>query len=287
VSAVLNGLSDHLPVPSNYLGVLDETVFLDLGPGAVIPGNLEIRNGDEGMKLYPVAGFFPEVRPIQSLVLGRSGLDYSPWREAVGPKLLPFEIECHFVLNADSFSNLKTDSISIPKTASLHLLQVGAEFDFPLIEMVLSHDPCGRKISSSEALAVSGLGGPVLQEILLSAAWIAAWTRYQVRSMKLHSVRLRFGFDGDGGLVLVDAFEPDDLVLEKDGRRLHPDGLLDYYSKTSWYDGVLRARRQAVEFGLTDWKRLCVEPAPVLDPAVKAGFETGYRALNLICEGRT
>jgi hypothetical protein len=49
---------------------------------------------------------------------------------------------------------------------------------------------------------------------------------------------------------------------------------------------VVRARRHASEFGLTEWKRLCVEPAPFLDPSVKTEFEAEYRGLERMIRGK-
>ncbi len=289
VSSVLNALADTLPVQSNFAGAVTENTFKSSDQSTVLVREALVRDPGilfAGDNWYPVGEYFEEVRIPQSLVMGRVTHDFGAWRSHSGPKRLPFEIECHFVLNRASVDSLNIHAISIPKTASLRMLQEGATFDFPLMELILSPDPCERKIGFTEALAITGFTPERLQELFLQAAWIAAWTRHQTRPFRLHSVRLRFGLDAGGATVLLDAFEPDDLMLEEQGTWIHPGALLGYYSKTSWYEGVIRARRQASEFGLTDWKRLCVEPAPLLDPAVKTGFETGYRGLERMVRGK-
>lgn len=280
-SSVLNALADTLPLRSNYLGSVRETVFRELDPSRPLARTDLIPPEAEGQESgLPLCEHFPEIKGGQSLILGRAVCDFRNWRSATGAKLLPFEIENHFVLNPVSLETLKTDSLSIPKTASLRMLQDGASFDFPLVELVSNQDPCERRIGFPEALGITGFSPERLQETLLLSAWIAAWCRYQLRGFRLHSIRLRFGLDAGDGLVLVDAFGPDDLVLEREGKWIHPQALISYYAKTSWFEGVVRARRHAIEFGLTDWKRLCVEPAPVLDPAVKSTFESEYRCLG-------
>jgi hypothetical protein len=289
VSSVLNALADTLPLRSNFAGALTEDAFRSSGQSTVLaPGTL-IRDPEvlcAGSSWYPLCEYFEEVRIPQALVMGRVTHDFGTWRSHSGPRRIPFEIECHFVLNRTSLASLNTDAISIPKTASLRMLQEGATFDFPLMELILSSDPCERKIGLTEALAITGFSPERLQELFLQAAWIAAWTRHHTRPFRMHSVRLRFGLDSGGEIVLLDAFEPDDLMLEEQGAWIHPGTLLGYYSKTSWYEGVIRARKHASEFGLTDWKRLCVEPAPLLDPAVKTGFETGYQELERMVRGK-
>jgi hypothetical protein len=289
VSSGLNALADTLPLRSNFAGSVTEATFKSSDASRAIARSALVQDPSllfTGTYGYPVCEYFEEVRIPQTLVMGRATLDFETWRSRPGPKRLPFEIECHFVLNASSLERLKTDAISIPKTASLRMLQEGATFDFPLMELVLTADPCERKIGLTEALAITGFTPDRLQELFLQAAWIAAWVRHQIRVFRLHSVRLRFGLDADGANVLLDAFEPDDLMLEGQGAWIHPGALLDYYSKTSWYEGVIRARRHASEFGLTEWKRLCVEPAPFLDPAVKSGFEAEYQGLERMIRGK-
>lgn len=289
VSAVLNALADGLPLKSNFEGAIPEEIFKASDQTSILPRSVletDVAGWVAGGSCYPVCEYFEEVRIPQALVMGRSTHDFEAWRTFRGSKRLPFELECHFVLNASSLEHLKTESISIPKTASLRMLQPGATFDFPLMELILTADPCERKIGLTEAMAITGFTPERLQELFLQAAWIAAWTRYQIKGFCMHSVRLRFGLDASGGLVLLDAFEPDDLMLEEGGAWIHPEALLGYYSKTSWYEGVVRARRHASEFGLTEWKRLCVEPAPFLDPSVKTGFEAEYRGLERMIRGK-
>lgn len=289
VSSGLNALADALPLKSNFAGSIPDETFKSSVQNQLLPRSVLVSDPAllyRGSNWYPVCEHFEEIRIPQALVMGRASHNFEPWRHARGPKRLPFEIECHFELNAHSLEGLNTDAVSIPKTASLRILQAGATFDFPLMELVLTADPCERKIGLTEALAITGFTPERLQELFLQAAWVAAWARYQIRVFRLHSVRLRFGLDSDGATVLLDAFEPDDLMLEDQGAWIHPGALLGYYSKTSWYEGVIRARRHASELGLTEWKRLCVEPAPFLDPAVKSGFETEYQGLERMIRGK-
>lgn len=287
VSSQLNEVSDRLPVRSNYLGVVDERGFKLLDAAAGL--NASSLMSDSAFhavrsavpQLFPVCEYYPEEKIPVSSVMGRAVWDHSIWRKQAFPKVLPFSFLCHFSMNEESLRSLRSDSISIPKTASAHMLQPGASWDFPLIEMPLAQDPLGRRMGLSEALWITGLSPQVIQELMVSAAWIAAWARSEVRSAKLNleSIELRFALLQDGSPVLVDAFQLEDLGLEKDGMRFRCESALAHYRKTSWYDAVIRARSQALQQGWADWRKQCAEPVPPLDPAVRAKIEAEHRSL--------
>jgi hypothetical protein len=279
MSVMLNELAERFPMPSNYLGVIGEQEFrvLDqkqpIGPEALMDESLPQTSG----MLYPVCEYLPEEKIPHAMVMGRTVWDFNTWKSLPSPKRLPFEIECHFTLNEESLRRLKTDAVSIPKTASLHTLQAGTSWDFPLIELIMSQDPLERRLGLTEALAMSGFSPEQLQELLLTAAWVSAWARFQMKTFTLESIRLRFAMDLNGQWKLYDGFTMDDLYLEQNGIRFHTDTALDFYSKTSWYESVVHARKHSAVFGLADWKRLCVEPSPWLDPKFKANLEERIR----------
>jgi hypothetical protein len=287
VSSNLNEVADRLPIRSNYVGAVDEREFKALDSSAQLSAaklfKQEVLNETKGdcPLIFPVVEYFAEEKVPTATVMGRTSWDYSIWRKQASPKILPFTFLCHFALTEDSISSLKTDAISIPKTASHHTLQPGVSWDFPVVEMVLSQDPQARRIGLSEALWITGMAPAALQDLMLSAAWIAAWARFQVKAttLNLESIDLRFALLADGSPVLVDGFTLDDMKLEKEGVRFQFEAAVAHYQKTSWYDAVIRARSQAVHQGWADWRRQCVEPVPVLDPSVRAKIEEEYRTL--------
>jgi len=287
VSSTLNEIADRLPVRSNYIGVVDEKEFKALDVSSQLTAakllaeeSLKDMRGD-CPSIFPVCEYFAEEKVPTATVLGRTSWDYSIWRKQASPKVLPFSFLCHFSLTEESIRTLKTDSISIPKTASHHTLQAGVNWDFPVIEIVLSQDPQARRIGLSEALWITGMAPADLQNLMLSATWIAAWARYQVKSqtLNLEAIDLRFAVLADGTPVLVDPFSLDDLKLEKEGVRFQFEAALAHYQKTTWFDAVTRARSQAAHQGWADWRRQCVEPVPVLDPTIRSKIEEEYRTL--------
>ncbi len=287
VSAMLNGISERLPVRSNYLGVIDEKCFKALDSKAPLRSeHLLSPEGlggmlKEGATLHPVCEFFQEEKVPSATVMGRAVWDASIWRSQAFPKVLPFQFLCHFTLNESSASELKASDLSIPKTAALHTLQAGTSWDFPVIELVLPQDPFRRRIGLSEAIWITGLSADKLQELMLSAAWIAAFGRSVIRGfgLNLESIELKFAVQETLEPVLVDAFCLDEMGLETAGSRFQYETALEHYRKTSWHDAVIRAKTQALHSGSSEWRRNCVEPVPLLDPRVKTKVEQEFQAL--------
>jgi hypothetical protein len=294
VSSMLNEISERMPLQTNFMGAIPDPLFRALDGKAplassALMGEDQVRDAwFSGKTVYPVCGFYAEEKVSFSSIMGRTAWDYSQWRALPAPKMLPFEVLCHFTLNEKSLETLKTDSISIPKTASLHTLQPGVTWDFPVMEGVLPQDPFGRKIGLSEMVWVTGLPAGRIQEILLEAAWTAAWTRYELAAcgLNLESIQLRFAIAGDGGRILVDPFQLDDLGMEKEGTRFRFETAMSHYQKTSWHDAVLRAQSQSAHLGLPEWRRQCVDPVPFLDPKVKTRVEEEHQILAAAILGK-
>jgi len=276
VSSMLNELAETFPVRSNYLGCVDEGVFQNMRTDQAIDASAFF-SGDwsEALKtalepksaLYPVCGFDQEEKVPVSSVMGRTVWDYSYWKKQTVRRVLPFEFRCHFSLTESALGALNPHSLALPKTASISTLKAGSDWDFPLIELVLTQDPHLRRIDFSEALWITGFSPEQLQKNILTAAWTAAFVRARAQKakLKLRSVALRFTSDS----VLYDSLSLDDLDF--DG--FHHDEALNFYRKTSWFEALEHAKKHFEASGLPEWKRLCVEPAPWLDPKIKQDWE--------------
>jgi hypothetical protein len=276
VSSNLNELAETFPIRSNYMGCVDENGFKNLQLNQPI-SNAQLFTGElktallSKTHLYPVCEFFQEEKVPVSSVMGRAVWDYSYWKKQTVTRVLPFEFECHFALTEASLGELQTRSLAMPKTASLATLKPGTDWDFPLIELVLSQDPLRKRIDFSEALWMTEFSPEQLQTTILKAAWISSFVRYQVHKakLKLNAVTLRFALSSKNELMLSDSLSLDDLHVEG----MHVDESNQFYQKTSWFEAVGHAKKHADLSGLSEWKRFCVEPAPWLDPKVKAELE--------------
>ena len=61
--------------------------------------------------------------------------------------------------------------------------------------------------------------------------------------------------------------------MEHQGQSLHTDLALQYYQKTNWFESVIHSQKSAKQQGLSEWKRLCVETAPWIEPKFKQVLE--------------
>jgi phosphoribosylaminoimidazole-succinocarboxamide synthase len=310
VSATLNELAETFPIRNNFIGAVGEQVFKNLNtkvpvtreellsaetflaknanPKSADQKSLAEKNSDSHAtdspslsvpNVFPICEYIPEEKIPVSTVMGRAVWDYSIFRNQTGPKILPFEFICHYRLTDASLKRLKIDSISLPKTASLQTLQAGTTWDFPVIELALIQSPFEKRIGLSEALWMTGMSPEALQKAMLTAAWTSAFIRQKIKKVELNAVKIHLAFDANGELVLHDNFTLDDFYLEREGRVLHPDSAIEFYQKTSWIESVHHAKLHAENFGNLDWKRLVAEPAPFLDPKIKARLESDQQEL--------
>ena len=291
VSSMLNELGEQFPIVSQYLGLIDEKTFKDLNavnalkPHEFPKFDFAKEAFDFKNHYYPVCEFIQEEKIPSASVMGRTVWDYSVWRNQSAPKILPFEFHCHFTLTEKTLHSLNTDCIAMPKTASIATLHVGSSWDFPLIELVLSQDPFKKRVSFSEALWITGFSPALLQKNMLTVAWMASFVRSQLHraKLKLNTIELKLSMNSKGEFSMTDSFALEQLHLSHtvDGHEenLHLDSALDYYKKTSWFESVIHAQKQGKQQGLTEWKRLCVEPAAWLDAKVKEGLEKKSRSV--------
>ena len=285
VSSSLNELAETFPMRNNFVGAIDEQCFKELDQKIPLtPDRFLAPQFFDGSRevvpmVYPVCEFISEEKIPVSTVMGRAVWNYSIFRETNGAKPLPFEFLCHYRLTEQSIKRLKTDSISLPKSASLQTLLAGTTWDFPVIELLLAQNPFEKRVGLSEAIWMTGLSPEFFQKAILTAAWASAFMRFRIKNLQMNAIKIRLGVHTDGSLMLLDNFTLDDLYLEKDGRSFHLDSAQEFYQKTSWHESVEHAKKHAETVGLPDWKRLIAEPVPFLDVKVKLKLEADQQEL--------
>ncbi len=303
VSTMLNELTSQFPIATNYLGLLNEKEFKELDSNTTLKphefGQPDFKQPEFNFKnlFFPVSEWIHEEKIPSASVMGRTVWDYSVWKKQTTPKVLPFEFHCHFTLTEKTVESLNTDCLALPKTASLATLHAGSTWDFPLIELVLSQDPFQKRIGFSEALWITGFSPDVLQRSMITAAWISTFVRSHLHHLKanahlkMNSIVLRFSVNDKQEFILTDSLSLDQIHLSRESEQvdenLHLDSAIDFYKKTSWYESVVHAKKQARQQGLSEWKRLCVEPAPWLDPKVKESLENKSRVVLMSILGNS
>lgn len=237
-----------------------------------------------------------EWKEEHSFVLGRPVSTWSsPGESLAKMECLPFFIRAHFVLLPESVLLARVQRapelmghLAVPKTASLAALRAGEAFDFPILECISSNDPFEAVLSTGELMAKARMDSRSLQELMLLASWTAAFIRseWKRKSVDLVSVNLRFGVDHTSGeWSLVDSLSLDDQRIHFAGAVLSHEWVLEPLAKTSWFDAMVHAKKQAWAHGVRDFRRLCVEPAPRLSPEwIKEGSKRSAAAAELLTE---
>jgi len=251
VTATLNDLADYFPMKSSGLGLILEEKFdsadLEVLRNAPLKLSSSIAKNTEPYFLLSEA--YEEEKISSSSLMGKTVWTFSDWKKKSGPKAMPFEFECEFLE------------------------------DFPRITLRCPQKILSTEVTLSEALLITELSADQLEEVILRAAWIAAFARYQLKSASSNREKMIFRIR----MGINSAFEPSPFVflgLSMDLLEIESE-LKNYYLGTLWGKTVVEIQNQARERGMMEWKRYCTEPAPWLDPKLKAGFSQQYQKMIL------
>jgi phosphoribosylaminoimidazole-succinocarboxamide synthase len=239
------------------------------------------------------------VKPELVNVLGRSVPDYGPTIGAPPPRLVPLEVIFRFGCPPGS-SLLERAEKDPGYLASLGYsgldLRPGARWEFPVLEVFTKLESSDRPLPLSEGLAISGLTGEELQELLLKTAWLAGWLKWVASEagLELADGKLEWGLDASGAgaqsasdsIFLVDAIGPDELRLLKGDTQLSKEFLRTHYRDTPWFEHVIRAKKDAKQHGSAEWKRLVTEGPPALPAAKREAAAQLYLSLANALSGR-
>jgi phosphoribosylaminoimidazole-succinocarboxamide synthase len=230
-------------------------------------------------------------RPVEAVLLGRSVPDYLGTRQSPAPRLIPLEVVFRFGVPAGS-SLLERVARDPGYLASIGFgewkIEGGAHWPFPILELFTKLESTDRSLTLPEALAISGISGALLQEMLFKTAWISgAIKSFCARAgLELADGKLEWAIDEDGKLLLVDAIGPDELRLLKGPVQLSKEFLRAHYRKTAWYETVVRAKNVASHQGIAEWKKLVAEGPPLLPPQTRELGSQLYLALANALTGR-
>lgn len=224
------------------------------------------------------------VKPQLTPVLGRSLPDYYQTRQSALPRLIPLEVIFRFSCPEGSSLIERTSrdpgymaSIGFPEYEVIP----GARWEFPVLELFTKLESTDRPVTLGEALAISGLSGSQLQDLLFKTAWVAALLKSfcAKAGLELADGKLEWGMSETGDIFLVDAIGPDELRILKGGIQLSKEFLRLFYRETPWYQATLRAKTQAKAQGSADWKKWVNEAPPALPPQYQELASHLYRAL--------
>jgi phosphoribosylaminoimidazole-succinocarboxamide synthase len=269
---------------THYVGVLKE---LNKGE-EVFPMNLgDAQNPPKHFVVRQVSA----VKPENKTILGRSIPDYTATRNSPSPRLIPLEVVFRFSCPAGS-SLIERTAQNPDYLASIgfpdYKVEAGVQWDFPILELFTKLEASDRPITLSEALAISGLTGNQLQEVLLKTAWVAGFIKAicKQKGLELADGKLEWGVEQDGTIFLVDAIGPDELRILKNGIQLSKEFLRTHYRTTDWYQQTIDAKKKAKEQGVADWKKFVKDPPPALPKEQRELASQLYQSLANELTGR-
>jgi phosphoribosylaminoimidazole-succinocarboxamide synthase len=225
------------------------------------------------------------VKPKVSQVAGRSVADYELTRTAPAPRLIPIEVVFRFSCPEGSslLERVARDPSYLAQLGYGDLTAgPGVKWEFPVLELFTKLESTDRPLTTSEALAISGISASTLQEVLFKTAWVAGWVKEQCgrAGLELADGKLEWAVDQDGSLILVDAIGPDELrILSKNGVQLSKEFLRAFYRKTPWYEAVVQAKREAGSQGSAEWKKWVAKGPQPLSPEMKELASQLYQSL--------
>lgn len=234
-------------------------------------------------------------QPQLETVLGKPVLDYQAVRSAPAPRLIPLEVVFRFQCPKGSslIKHLKKDPdyighLAVPPNIDLAAIQSGEPWGFPVVELFSKLESVDRRVSFTEAMAISGISAGQLQDLIFRSLWVASFLHDRVAKIDavLADGKLEWGLDRQGELFLVDSIGPDELRILDGGVQLSKEFLRQQYHSTSWYRSLGSAQDQARLSGQHDWKKLVsVEPPKISDSALEAASQV-YRHLCNQITGR-
>ncbi len=275
---------------THYLGVLPQVPHLRAQTEALIQPRLLSQMQSTARQI--VVRKVSVVKPETVQVLGRQLPDYAATRVSALPRLIPLEVVFRFGCPAGS-SLLERMAKDPAYLASLGFPDLpvsdGGVWEFPVIELFTKLESTDRALPLSEALAISGLTGRQLQELLFKSAWVAGFLRWLTAQTgaELADGKLEWGLSESGECFLVDAIGPDELRITKDGVQLSKELLRSFYRGTPWYAQVGEAKKKAHAQGLADWKKLVKDAPPALTPEQREFATQVYLSLANALTGKT
>ena len=229
-------------------------------------------------------------RPRLQPVLGRAVLDYQPTRTASAPRLVPLEVV--FRWGCPEGSSLPTvaardgaywNSLILP--AGQGVPRAGDVFAFPVVELFTKLESADRRLTLTEALAISGVSAEQLEQVLVRTFWVSGFLKWEFsrRGIALEDGKLEWGLSARGEIFLVDAIGPDELRLKFKAVALSKEILRGFYRSTLWYEALTSAKAS----GEADWKRKVGVAPQSLPRELLQAMGLMYRALTERMAGKS
>jgi phosphoribosylaminoimidazole-succinocarboxamide synthase len=222
---------------------------------------------------------------------GKVHWDYSAYASRPSHCLVPLEVVFRF--GAPEGSSFLERLKSVPGYSKSFGFtadpRAGEKFPYPVVELFTKLEPTDRYLSRTEAQTLAALTEEELDELEQLTLLLALRLRdlFASQGLDLWDGKFEFAYlpgKGRRHFQLVDSIGPDELrLLGPGGVHFSKEFLRRAYRGSPWFEALGKAKREAKERGVKDWKKICREelgqaPAP-LPPKALAVAQKLYPVL--------
>ncbi len=223
-------------------------------------------------------------KPKTSVVGGKILHDYSVYTSSLKNCLIPLEIIYRNGLPDGSsvFKRLSQGKVTLNDLGLDHQPQPGETLSKPIFDVSTKLEETDRYVTWAEAQKISGLTDAELagiKSVLLTADQTITNAASNA-GLKNEDGKIELAFDDKRKLMLVDVLGTlDECRFTYNGVHVSKEVARQFYKKTSWYNDLEQAKRDAEAKGVQDWKSLCKSKPPKLDPKLKTVISQMYMAV--------
>jgi phosphoribosylaminoimidazole-succinocarboxamide synthase len=223
-------------------------------------------------------------KPKTSIVGGKIVHNYSQYTLKLKNCLIPLEIIYRNGLPEGSsvFKRLSQGKVTLADLGLDHQPQPGETLAKPIFDVSTKLEETDRYVTWTEAQKISSLATAELSDVksvLLKAD--ETITKAAVNAgLKNEDGKIELAFDDKRKLMLVDVLGTlDECRFTYEGVHVSKEVARQYYKKTSWYNDLEQAKKDAEAKGVQDWKSLCRSQPPKLDAKLKKIISEMYMSV--------
>ncbi len=223
-------------------------------------------------------------RPKTSVVNSKIVHDYTIYTSSLKNCLIPLEIIYRNGLPEGSsvFRRLAQGKVTLADLGLDHQPQPGETLAKPIFDVSTKLEETDRYVTWAEAQKISGLTDSELIDVkgsLLKADETITKAAFNA-GLKNEDGKIELAFDDKRKLMVVDVLGTlDECRFTYGGVHVSKEVARQFYKKTSWYNDLEQAKKDAEAKGIQDWKALCKSQPPKLDPKLKTVISQMYMAV--------
>ena len=223
------------------------------------------------------------LRPKPIIIEGKLSYDYSIFTPNLTNFLIPFEIIYRNGLPPGSsiFKRIEQGLIKPEDLGLDHPPKPGEKLPRPFFDISTKLEEKDRYLAWEEAKKLANLRDEEIEEmrqILLEINNVI--TEIASRAgLENEDGKVEFAFDPQRQLMVVDVVGTlDECRFTYRGLHVSKEVARQFYRKTEWYREIERAKHEAYEKGIENWRSLCKLGPPPLDSELKRIISQMYMA---------